>query len=61
MPHRPTQLDLKGKTIIPSEVRDPSLVQIQERRDSSAPSVPRNDGELRFSGNCKAATYKDDL
>jgi glutamate 5-kinase len=42
--------------VIPSGARNPSSIEIQEERDSSAPSVPRNDGALSFSVNSKDAT-----
>jgi len=32
--------------VIPSEARNPSLFKTQEKRDSSANSVPRNDNIL---------------
>jgi hypothetical protein len=41
-------------TVIPNGVRNPSVLQIQERRDSSAKRLPRNDGDLSFSAGCKA-------
>ena len=40
--------------VIPSEARNPSLFITQEKRDSSANSVPRNDNILSFSAACKA-------
>jgi hypothetical protein len=41
-------------SVIPSEARNPSLFKPQEKRDSSARSVPRNDNILSYSGACKA-------
>jgi hypothetical protein len=34
--------------VIPSEARNLSLIETQEKRDSSARSVPRNDKMLSF-------------
>jgi glutamate 5-kinase len=42
--------------VIPSEARNPSSIEIQEKRDSSARSVPRNDDILSLSANSKDAT-----
>jgi hypothetical protein len=38
--------------VIPSEARNLSWFKTQEKRDSSARSVPRNDNGLSFSGFC---------
>jgi hypothetical protein len=38
--------------VIPSEARKLSLIGTQEKRDSSARSVPRNDRMLSFSAGC---------
>jgi molybdate transport system substrate-binding protein len=38
--------------VIPNEVRSPSLPSAAEKRDSSARSVPRNDGVMCFSARC---------
>jgi hypothetical protein len=40
--------------VIPSEARNLSLIKTQEKRDSSARSVPRNDKSLSFSAVCEA-------
>jgi len=40
--------------VIPSEARNLSLIKAQEKRDSSARSVPRNDKSLSFSAVCEA-------
>src|SRR6202171_4378505 len=40
--------------VIPNEVRNPSVLETQEKRDSSARSVPRNDNVLSFSAPVKA-------
>src|ERR1700680_1175248 len=40
--------------VIPSEARNLSYVQTQEKRDSSARSAPRNDKNLSFSASCSA-------
>jgi len=42
-------------SVIPSEARNPSSIETQEKRDSSARSMPRNDGVSSFSATCKAA------
>jgi hypothetical protein len=39
--------------VIPSEARNLSLIETQEKRDSSARSVPRNDKILSFSATCE--------
>jgi hypothetical protein len=38
--------------VIPNEVRNLSGFETQEKRDSSARSVPRNDNVLSFSASC---------
>jgi hypothetical protein len=38
--------------VIPSEARNLSLMKAQEKRDSSARGVPRNDKSLSFSAAC---------
>jgi hypothetical protein len=54
--------------VIPSEARNPSLFNAQEKRDSSARSAPRftenvlrerNDNVLSFSATCLAAGGPD--
>jgi uncharacterized protein (TIGR02246 family) len=40
--------------VIPNEVRNLSVLKTQEKRDSSARSVPRNDTIMRFSAGCLA-------
>jgi hypothetical protein len=47
--------------VIPNEVRNLSLVQTGEKRDSSARSAPRNDKNLSFSASCEAAATKNQL
>ena len=37
--------------VIPNEVRNLSVLETQEKRDSSARSVPRNDNVLSFSAS----------
>ena len=44
--------------VIPNEVRNPSVLETQEKRDSSARSVPRNDTFLSFSATSEAVTHK---
>jgi hypothetical protein len=41
--------------VIPSEARNLSLLESQEKRDSSARSAPRNDNNLSFSAAGLAA------
>ena len=40
--------------VIPSEARNLSLIETQEKRDSSARSAPRNDKNMSFSASCSA-------
>ena|ERR1700682_4357489 len=44
--------------VIPNEVRNPSVLETQEKRDSSARSVPRNDNVLSFSATCEVCATK---
>jgi len=48
-------------SVIPSEARNPSSIETQEKRDSSAKTMPRNDGVLSFSATSETATHKDHL
>jgi hypothetical protein len=65
-PGFPWRLDVAAKQaagkvvyfVIPSEARNLSLLETQEKRDSSARSVPRNDKFVGLSAACKAATHK---
>ena len=45
-----------SEVVIPSEARNLSPLQIQEKRDSSANKMPRNDKIVGFSAACEAAT-----
>jgi hypothetical protein len=65
-PGFPWRLDVAAKQagekvvyfVIPSEARNLSLLETQEKRYSSARSVPHNDKIVGFSAACKAATHK---
>ena len=49
-----------SQSVIPNplpRVRDLSLVWIHEKRDSSARSVPRNEGLFNSLGSCEARAY----
>jgi hypothetical protein len=41
-------------SVIPSEARNPSSIETQEKRDSSAKNMPGNDDVMSFSATCEA-------
>jgi hypothetical protein len=46
-------------SVIPSEARNPSSMETQEKEGFLGKNMPRNDGRLSFSAASSAATSRD--